>query len=199
MPVSTPRTSFMSTDDGEIFITNTEREYNVRCSLSGTQDVIATNYYGFIDLSDTVNWPHIGTSRLDFTSFSLNVDKATSAKGSVAIGIITRIDGTDADVVYILGIGFTQNGSENIFVIQNFSPSQIKTNVTGGKLAQVKTNTVQLNIAAINTGTPLAFGPGGATFIPAVGDAILTIITTTGGTLSWGLATDYHAHPVTGA
>lgn len=39
----------------------------------------------------------------------------------------------------------------------------------------------------------------GATFIPAVGDAVVRILTTTGGDLTWGFAAFYHAHPELGA
>lgn len=193
------RTSFMSSPDGEHFTTNTEREFNTRCALSGVQNTATTSYYGFIDLSDTINWPHDNTDRIDFSYIAVAIDKATSARGSLSIGIITRVNATDADITYIAGATFEQNDNPSFLAIANFSPSQMKCQVVGGALAHVKTNTISLNVTAINTGVPLLFGPGGAGFIPAVGDAVIRIITSTGGALTWGINVFYHTHPSIGA
>lgn len=193
------RTSFSSSTDGEMFTTNTEREKNVRVQLVGTQDTAATNYYGFIDLSDTTNWPHDSAGRLDFSYLSLLIDKAAAARGSVSLGIITRIDGTNSDITWIASASFTQNDTASVEIIANFAPSQLKTDIVAGKLARVKTNNISLALTAINTGTPIAFGTGGATFVPAVGDAIIRISTTTGGNLVWGFSSFYHSHPSLGA
>jgi len=168
-------------------------------ALTGSTAVAGTTYYGFIDLSDTVNWPHDTTGRLDFSYLSLLIDKASAARGTVSLGIITRIGGTNADVSYIASASFTQNDTASVEVIANFSPSQLKCAIAADKLSLVKTNNVALNVAAINTATPLAFGAGGATFTPAVGDAIVRIVTTTGGDLLWGFAAFYHSHPGVGA
>lgn len=187
--------SLANTEDGELWVTSSEREYNVRCSLSGTQATATTNYYGAIDLSDTVNWPHDSTGRIDISYLSLLVDKAGNARGSVALGVITRIDGTSADIAYVAAASFLQNDTPSIETIANFSPSQLKCGVVGGQLNKVKTNTVSLGVTEVNTGTPLAFGPSGPTFTPAVGDLVLRIITTTGGDLVWGANIFYHSHP----
>lgn len=193
------RDSFYASADGEVFTTNTEREYNVRCALGGTQNIAATNYYGFIDLSDTVNWPHNSTGRIDFSYMAALIDKAASARGTISVGIITRVDGTDADVTFIASSSFLQNDTASVEIIANFAPSQLKCDVVSDKLAHVKTNNIVTNIAAINTATPLAFGPGGTTFTPAVGDAVIRITTTTGGDLTWGFSAFYHTHPQIGS
>jgi len=192
------KNSFLRTVDGEVWTTNTEREYNMRCSLGGSQSIAGTNYYGFIDLSDTVNWPHGSGGRLDFSYVSLFIDKSNAARGSIAIGIITRIDGTSSDITYITLGSFTQNDAPIVNLLANFAPSQLKCEVAEGKLVYVKTNSISLNVAEVNTATPIAFGPGGVTFTPAVGDAIIRIITT-GGDVLWGASVFYHSHPTIGA
>lgn len=191
--------SFYRTTDGEVYTTNTEREFNKRISLVGTQSIATTSYYGFIDLSDTVNWPHTSTGRLDFSYFSLLIDKAAGAKGSISAGIITRINGVNSDVTWIAGYSFLEGDANSVEAIVNFAPSQLKCSVVADKLNQVKTNNISLALTAINTGTPLAFGSGGATFTPAVGDAVVRVITTTGGNLTWNVASFYHSHATIGA
>lgn len=70
------QTSFLSTEDGEVWATNTEREKGVWAALVGSQSGIVTNYFGLVDLSDTVNWPHDSTGRLDISFVRLSVDKS---------------------------------------------------------------------------------------------------------------------------
>lgn len=189
------QTSFVSTPDGEMFTTNSERELNARCSLGGTQNTATTSYWGFIDLSDTVNWPHDDTGRIDISYVSLLVDKAATARGTTSLGLITRIDGASADIAYIASASFVQNDSSSIEIIANFAPSQLKCDVVAGTTPHIKTNNIVTGLTAINTSTPLAFGAGGATFTPAVGDLILRVVTTTAGDLTWGVSCFYHSHP----
>jgi len=187
----------MVSDDGELFTSNTERERNVRVSLSGTNNSAGTFYYGFIDLSDTVNWPHDTVGRLDFSYVSLLIDKASSARGTVSLGIITRIDGTNADISYIATSSFLQNDTGSVEIIANFSPSQLKCEVVAGKLSKVKTSNVETNVAAVHLGQPLSFGS--SSFTPQLGDAVVRVVSTTGGNLAWGMSAFYHSHPGIGA
>lgn len=192
-------TSVATTDDGEQFTTNTERERNVRVSLSGSITAATTAFYGFIDLSDNVNWPHDATGRIDISTISIQVDKASAARGTIALGIITRINATNADIAFIAGNSFTQNDTISVDVAHNFSPSQLKCDVVSGKLSHIKASGVLLNVAAVNTATPIPFGPGGATFVPAVGDAVIRLATTTAGDVAWSMSAFYHDHPGMGA
>lgn len=181
------------TDDGELWITETEREYGVWAAITGVQNTATTTWYGLIDLSDTVNFPHETTGRLDFSFVRLSVDKAGAARGSISFCIVTRIDGTNADLVCFANGNFTQNDTGAIEVNANLAPHQVKTNVENQRLARFKTNAVLLNQTAINTGVTLT-GPG-TNFTPAVGDCIVRVVTTTGGDLAFVAAVNYHAHP----
>lgn len=191
---------FYLSEGKEIFTTNTEREYSVKVRLVGTQDIATTTYHGFIDLSNASDfWPHIGTERLDFTHFALGIDKAAAARGSAKIGIITRVDAADADITWITSLSFLENDTPSLFIVDDVSPSQIKCGVTAGKLTNMASNDVSLVVAAINTGMSLTFGVDGQAFVPAIGDAVLAINTTTGGTLRYAFAAHYHGHPIQGA
>lgn len=182
------------TTDGELFVTETEREQNVHALMAGAVSTANTYWYGFIDLSDTTNWHHTGTGRIDISVLYLNVDKASAARGSAALGVITRIDETSADVEFIAGHSFIQNASDSIDFAVNIAPTQLKCGVVGGTLNRIKTGVKATGVTAINTGTTLPFGTGGPTFTPAVGDIVFRLITTTAGDVTFFAELAYHAH-----
>lgn len=186
--------SFLRTSDGEVWGTNTEKENNVRAALVGSSSALGAIYYGYIDLSDTTNWPHVFTGRIDLSFLTMLVDKGTNGRGQIGIGVLTRVGVTDSDIYFVAGLPFTENDSSSVELSYNFSPSQIKTNIESGHLARVKTNSVILNEPLITTATALPFGTGGPTFTPAVGDLVLRI-NNTGGSFTWTSSVIYHSHP----
>ena len=64
--------------------------------------VAATTGYMLIDLSDAVNWPHTLTGHIDVRSMIINVAPTTTFAGSVHVGFLTNVDGTNGDfnIVY---------------------------------------------------------------------------------------------------
>lgn len=182
------------TTDGEVWVTSTERENNVHALIAGAVTTANTYWYGFVDLSDTTNWPHTSTGRIDISVLYLNIDKAGSARGTVALGVITRIDGTSADVSFVGGHSFIQNDSPSINESINIAPSQIKCGVVGGNLNRIKTGVKALAVTALNTGTSIPFGTGGPTFIPAVGDIVMRLVTTSAGDVAFFAEIAYHSH-----
>lgn len=187
------RNSFLSTSDGEQYTTVTEREIGNWAAIVGSQTTATTTYYGLVDLSDTTNFPHTDTGRLDISFIRLSIDKAKTALGSLSFGIITRINGTNADIVYFANGSFTENDTPTIEINANISPHQVKGEIVNQRLSRFKTNAVALNVTAINTGVTLT-GPG-TNFVPAVGDLIIRVVTTTGGNMSFVAAVNYHSHP----
>lgn len=180
------------TDDGEMWTTETERESNVFVNLSGSQTTAATRYYGLIDLSDTTNWPHTETGAIHLSFIRFATDKANAARGSVALGVIVRIDGTSADISYVGNLSFIEADNNSVTESVNLAPTQLKCNVVGGRLAFFKASVTETNVTAVNTANPMPFG---YTFTPAVGDLVMRIQTTTGGNLNWVVGLAYHAHP----
>lgn len=191
--------SFKRTEFGEVYTTTRSEQSNVRCTLGGTQSGVETNYYGFIDLSDTTNWPHKSTGFIGFNYLALVIDKASNSTGTIDLQLITRIDGTSADLTTIVSAPFIYNASEAVQILANFSPAVIKCEVVSGQTPFIKTNNKQTNVTAVNTATPVAFGPGGATFTPAVGDLLCRINTTGQGALTWGFSAIYRGFSPTGA
>lgn len=185
--------TFKSTDDSELFITETEREKNVAIFNQRSITTNATHWFGMIDLSDTTNWPHDETGRIDLSAVLLATDKALNSRGSLMIGVITRVDDTDADVSFVVGFTFDQNDTESQIITLNLAPTQIKCGVSGGELTRIKTAIKALNVSAINTnGGDLTFASG-ITFTPAVGDIVIRIIKSAGGNFNYSATTFYHA------
>lgn len=179
--------------DGELIVTETEREENVFVRVKDTIEGTGTGYFGLIDKSDTVNWPHEFDEPVHISTMLINIDKGSNVRGSLEIGVIVRVDETDADVEIFDGYYFTENSSSSIYHFQNYAPTQFKTHVADGRLAKVKTNSLITNIAAINTaGGDLVFN--GDTFTPSVGDIVLRYTKTAAGTLVYEVQISYHTH-----
>lgn len=139
--------------------------------------VTATTYAILIDLSDTVNFPHSDTGRVDLYSSFLFVDRSSSATGLVRLGVITRIDGTDADVAYVQGVSFN-NTADRIIERDRQFRIPLKLGQSGGELTRIATGFKATNIAAINTAITLPSPKGNVT--PAIGDIVVEFEHTSG-------------------
>ncbi len=153
------------TSDGELAVTSTERERNVHASFFELA-ITTDSYFMIVDLSDTTNWPHDATGRIDVSWLKFVVERDATAAGTLQLGVITRIDGTDADIDYLFTIPFTKSDTRRILSIDNFSPSQLKF-----ESSRYITDTADANVAAVNTGGTLD-SPNGVT-TPAVGDIVI--------------------------
>lgn len=156
--------------DGELLITETERERDVWVNY-GKSNVQSSGYVLLIDKSDNVNWPHDELGRIDLTSVSLSVDRENNSVGYWRIGVITRIDGTNADVRYVRGITFAKSDERAIIRDRRESPTQIKLSIVDGELTRILTNFKEDDVAALNTATPIESVTGTNT-IPGLGDVI---------------------------
>lgn len=185
-------TPVVVTVDGELLTTETEKEINNYASL-GRTNVTTSGWACLVDLTDTVNYPHTNTGRLDVSYLSLQVDKDAIAAGNFSVGVITNINGGSGDVQFFGGLSFNNASAVNITRVENFSPSQIKLGISGGRayrLASAKTS----GILALNTGTKLDSYYGTGTVNPAIGDLVVSFARISG---SFNAATRilYHSHP----
>lgn len=144
---------------------------------SGTLSVSGDVYAILVDLSDTTTWPHNESGSVDLWSSFLFVDKSASGAGQVQLGVITRIDGTDADISYIQGVSFN-NASDNQINRDRILVAPIRLAQSGGNLTSAATLFKATNVAAVNTATPLASPLGSVT--PAVGDLVVRFALTAG-------------------
>jgi hypothetical protein len=164
----------VSTTNQNELLTNTLASNRAARSLYTTGTITADKYIILVDLDDTTNYPHnSGTSCLNIDSFSLSINFSTNtAEANVKVGVITRIDGTNADISYLISeTSSVQSANESITVFQNFQPSAVKFEVSGGAIVGGVTNDKDTNNNSVNTGLSLDSPTGNVT--PAVGDIIV--------------------------
>lgn len=168
------------TSDGELATTSTEREKNVLVHYQVTA-LAATAYHILVDKSDTTNFPHTETGRLDISWARLVVEKSAAVViGEIELGYITRIDGTDADIFYMTGIQFLKGQDILIIAENNYQPSQVKMDESRF-ITNVQETTANGNAAPITTASSLP-NPTGVNTAPEVGDIIIKYSYTSGGT-----------------
>jgi len=180
-------------DQAELF-TNTlaaNRKTTVSHSATG---VAADTYYLMIDLDNSGGaWPHQHFVSVDVDHITASVNFASgTATAGLLLGVITRVDGTDADVSYLWSINpGVQSANDGIVTTCNFQPSSVTFKTDGaGNVVGALTSIKESAVAAINTGTTLN-GPGGA-ITPAVGDVILKA-DYNADTFDWAMTVVYHA------
>jgi len=171
------------TEDGELWITETERENNVFI-VYGQSGLNTDTYIALIDIDNPL-FPHRiqgqDTNRIDITNVYLTLDVAANTAAEIRYGLISRIDGTDADIWYFSGLPFVVGAQqEDRTLIFNFPPSQLKADLVGGVLQHGLTNLQETNVAAVNTVTALDSPLGVGTVIPGVGDIIVKYDHTSG-------------------
>lgn len=159
---------------------------NFAASSSGT--VSSTGWKMLVDLSDRATFPHHFTGRIDISSAFFFVDKGANTVGVVQLGVITRVDGTDADVEFIQGINFS-GSSDRTIVRDRIFATPLRCGQSGGSLTDAATGFVETGITAINTGTTLATPLGTAT--PAVGDLVVKYGYTSGASYTAAVSVQY--------
>lgn len=181
-------------NDGEIWITETERENNVRAAFA-LNGIAASSWAILVDLSDNVNWPHEATGAVHVSVISSQVDKAANSVGLMQLGVVTRVDGTSGDVKTFAALRFQNGGSDNIIRDINVSPSQIKCDVVAGVTTKLISNATILNDTGLQTdlAIPTAFGSNAA---PGVGDLVIRYTHTSGSAWTGAFAVLYHTHSV---
>jgi hypothetical protein len=183
------------TEDGELFTTVTERESDVFSQYSEAA-IAATKYIALID-RDNPLFPHViqgqGTGRVDVTSLYIALDAAVNTSGILNVGVISRIDGTDADIWYMLGVPFLATTTQFVLSLRGV-PSQVKLDTVNGVLQHGITNSQELNVAAVNTATVLDSPLSAASVTPDVGDVIAKLEHVSGGAFNVGMFVFYHGH-----
>lgn len=159
------------TEQGELMTATAGEKLNVYARYAVT-NIGATSYAILVDKSDTTNWKHATTGQLNISYVGLLVDRDATGAGDLRLGVITRVNGTDADVVYFTSIIFTKSDVRHLERDENYTPSEIKIRVTNGEWA-LGAAPKTTGITAINTATPLDSYLGSGTVTPAVGDLVI--------------------------
>lgn len=177
-------------------LSNTFAADNASCVAYEDPLITADTYVLLVDLDNSGGeWPHVAGIGIDVDHLSLTINfAANNSEAVVRIGIITRVDGTDADITYLFNerVG-AANAKDGIALAENFQPSAIRFEQSGGSLVGALSSVKELAVAAVNTGLALA-SPAGTT-VPAVGDLVMKLDFIAG---NWELDMNmlYHSHLV---
>jgi hypothetical protein len=183
------------TTDGELATTSTERERNVYAVIHNDAVGTGNTDYVLVDLSDTTNFPHSDTGRVDISTINIHLSNSSGQpEGEVEFGVITRIDGTDCDITWGFVTDFNLPINADFREDVNFAPSQLKFEVSGGSTTRIVSDYGVTNDATINTGITMDSPRGTSTVTPAVGDIILRI-TNNAGTMKIFVGVMYHGEP----
>jgi hypothetical protein len=183
------------TEDDEMWTTVTERENDVAASYR--EIVSATKYYIHVDL-DGDDFPHViqgqSTNRLDITSLYIALDLAANSKGALQFGVITRVDGTNADISYFFDAPFISGAAEGTLLYSlRGVPSQVKSDLMDGVPQHWISNIAESDVVAVNTGVALDSPKGAGTVTPGVGDLIVKA-EVGAGSYAFTLGAFYHGH-----
>lgn len=162
------------TTSGELWVTVTERENDVWSQYS--KDFSATEYVILIS-KDNPLFPHKrqgeAGERIDVTSAYYFIDLAANTEAVMKLGVITRIDGINANIKYFAGLPFLAGVSKEV-IIESLrgTPSQVKTDFnSAGVLLHGVTNIQEINVVTVNTGGSLDSPVGN--IVPGLGDVIM--------------------------
>jgi len=179
------------TEDGEFWITETERENDVWVQYSAA---FSSTTYIILVSKNNGAFPHKlqgqNGERIDVTSTYYGLDLAANSAGTIKFGVISRIDGTDADIEYFFGVPFLSGVSKEVLVQQlRGVPSQVKLDLIGSVLQHGITNTNEINVAGVNTVTTLDSPAGN--ILPGKGDIIIKYEHSSGSS-NFGIFMFYH-------
>ena len=160
--------------DGTITTLAAERKSYVGYVQSA---IVANQYILLVDLDNAGGqWPHSQNGSINVDSISAKaVFSGATLPGDATLrfGVITRIDGTDADVNYLQTYMLQTQGNDGQYIFHNFQPSCLPFKQAAGKSVGALTNDFETNVVAVNTATALT-SPGGSV-APGVGDIILKL------------------------
>ena len=162
------------TEDGEIWITETERENDVGV-IYVESTIAASKYVLMIDLNGD-DWPHRlqgqAINRADITGAFINIDAAVNGAGRFKLGVITRIDSINADITYFCDFPFIATTTQ-LSVVFRGTPLQVKADLSGGILQHILSNSKETAVGALNTVTALSSPNGNVA--PGLGDIVLKL------------------------
>jgi hypothetical protein len=165
----------LTTTNNEI-LTNTLASNRKSRAVYKQNAINADSYIIMVDLSDTTNYPHAQTGSINIDHFTASINfNSGTAQATINLGVITRIDGTDADITYLINdVVGVQSANDTQIINYNYQPSAVSFKVVGGALVGAVSNNIDENIASVNTGLTLQSSRN-ATITPAVGDIILKL------------------------
>jgi hypothetical protein len=175
------------TNAGEL-LTNTIASNRQNRGVFNGGTISAITYAILVDISVE---PFTSYTSVDTIEMTCNLS-GNNSTCNIKVGVITRIDGTDADISWLIISNFsTANANNYLIFTENYQPSAIQFRSSGGTLVNSYTNDTSANVTAVNTGITLASPSGNIT--PAVNDVII-LFDHTGTNFDSVVSTVYHTY-----
>lgn len=152
-------------------------------------NITTTSDYVFIDISDTVNYGHVGTNYAHIEHAWVSIDADTNADYQVTVGYLKDVTTTGGTFVHLYTVSGTKKAGNSKDVILPVYPN-------GGKLNDAFVVTADLVNSSdyANTNTlPSTLSPATPDTNPNNGDVVLNIVMNAG-SINLALNTSYHAH-----
>jgi len=158
--------------------------------------VAVTTYFLFIDVSGSQYAHTPGTAAKMFHATAKAIKSSSNGKWGVGVGVVLRIDGTDADIGFLPGLDLSLRDTSKFATeeqIVSLFPNFIDLAVAAGDLTKTVLNPELkvLGEAAVNTGSTLEDARGAAV-VPGVGDLVIRAERISGpGTLDFAYGMQY--------
>jgi len=148
-------------------------------------DVVLTQAFMLVDLSDTTNWPHSNTGHVDLLYLIISTDPTTTFTGDIDIGFLTNVDATDGDFNELFEIHMEKKPEPKVIHIDyGFYGVQVQAAHVFGP--------VDANNTLFRTDVNLK-GPDGATSYPSGAGDLVMLITRGAGDISVSVTVGYRA------
>ncbi len=185
-----------STEDNEIAVTTTEQERGVWAIVGETEVTTTDIWRMLIDVSDTTNWPHSRTGRVDLTNEYIRVGRDANATGVVVLYLVLDIDGTEATLAPVSAVTFNKSDERQITADRKYSPDQLKLAVVDGEALYIAvdglTTTTDINTGVTVDGPDGLNGGAGVSTTPAVGDVLVLFAASASGAYEASVKVSYH-------
>jgi len=171
------------TNEGVTSLSTVPGNFDVEVVHLDAEDVVLTEGFMLIDLSDTTNWPHTNTGHIDLLFMILTTDPTNTFSGDIAIGFLTNVDGDNGDFNEIFEIHMEKKPEPDIFNINYgaFGIALETDHVFGPITANDTTWQTDVNLQ----------GPDGATSFPSGNGDMVMLVTRGAGDVSVSITVGY--------
>lgn len=163
------------TDKKEL-LSNTQASARSCTASFSDPAVVATKYVLMVQTSnDSGAWPHAARAAIKLDVFDSDVVFAAEpGEADLRVGVITRIDATDADVTWLVShrTGGAAGVTGDVFLNYHPTPVHFEQDGSGGVYGAIS-SAQSVGIAAINTDAPLASPDTETT--PSLGDIVVEL------------------------
>ena len=175
-----------SSSTRDLVVTNTDTEDNYQAHMVLPALAVSTSTV-LVDISDVTNYPHfVNAGSVDILNFRVSATSDIAATTTVKIGVVasTTPAGDISDVYWFDQIVLNTNTAVPNSGSIDYSPSILKTRVSGGSLTNAITNDSTLSGSGFATTTAYTSPVGTYSTNPGVGDVVLSVVPTAAVSLS---------------